>query len=425
MRKTISIVLALTVVLASVWSEGQKEKKEPVIMRFASTRLLAQDQGKITKMALDGFAAKKGIQIEWEESAGNDLQTKVKLDAMANRLPDVFAYWRLDPVFGLADIARSNKLADLTTWVNSDTELKNRYDSSAWRTASLDGKIYGIPFNMFYVVVYANKAILDKAGVPIPQTWNDWVAAVNTIKKAGLLPWGISLSKDSQGGRLYNYVVNRVVGNQKALAIHSGQEPYNTAEMRKAASLMKELIIGFTAPDANALDNEAVFAKYVNSGQAAFFIDGSWMVGRIVPDVAKNMVPLAFPLVPGGMEDSTRVEKDLTNLYYTSKASWDDPVKQPLIKELLKELSGADMSKKFFGIGQPPAFRGLEPDPNSASALSIDAYKLASKFDGNKWIVSVMSPEQRTGFEPLMNQYLDGKVELDQFLGLMDKVLRK
>ena len=126
------------------------------------------------------------ITIDIEETPGNDHQTKIKLDASSDRLPDIFNYWRMDPVFGLDQIVDAGKIADLTEWTKTDPFFKELDDEAAWRTASRKGKVYGLPLTMFFVQFLANKDVLERGGVPqAPNTWDELVAAMKTLKAKG------------------------------------------------------------------------------------------------------------------------------------------------------------------------------------------------------------------------------------------------
>ena len=242
------------------------------------------------------------VTIEIEESPGNDHMTKIKLDASSDRLPDVFNYWRMDPAFGLDQIVDAGKVADISEWTKTDPFFKDLFDDSAWRTASRNGKVYGMPTLMFFVQFLANKEVLERAGVKMPTTYEELLAAVKALKAKGELPWGMAAKNGGHTIRGYNYVFNRMMGNQRALNMHAGKEPYNTPEAVKAAEMMKELFVGNIPEDAIALDENAVLAKYINPSKAAFVIDGSWENPNITKETQEKMQVLEFPLVPGGAE---------------------------------------------------------------------------------------------------------------------------
>src|SRR5690606_4045051 len=126
------------------------------------------------------------------------------------------------------------------------------------------------------------------------------------------------IGRDSQGGRIYNFVVNRLIGNERALRIHSGQEPFNTPEMIEAAELVASLVVGKTPEDAIAIDNNTAYAKYVNDNRGAMWVDGSFALAQLSEELLSTVVPLDFPLIPGGVETEFRVERDLTSMWYVS-----------------------------------------------------------------------------------------------------------
>jgi ABC-type glycerol-3-phosphate transport system substrate-binding protein len=365
------------------------------------------------------------VKIEIEETPGNDHQTKIKLDASSDRLPDVFNYWRMDPAFGLDQVVDAGLVADLSEWTQSDPFFKDLFDESAWRTASRDGKVYGIPTLMFYVQFLANKAVLARAGVEPPTTWDELVAAVKTLKKKGELPWGMAAKDGGHAVRGYNYILNRMVGNQLARDMHAGKAPYDTPEALKAAQLMQDLFVGNLPEDAIALDANAVMAKYINTDKAGFVINGSWETANITTTVQDNMVVLEFPLVPGGFETEKAVEKDLTNLWYASAKSWNDPDKQAMIQELIRRLSSRDAGKLYAEDGkQPIPMRGTDVDPAKIGRLAVESQKLAQERPGNKYIAAVMSADASAKFAPLVAEFFSGKFTPEQFVAEMAKITR-
>jgi ABC-type glycerol-3-phosphate transport system substrate-binding protein len=365
------------------------------------------------------------VTIEIEESPGNDHQTKIKLDASSDRLPDVFNYWRMDPAFGLDQIVDAGKVADLSEWTKSDAFFKDLFDDSAWRTASRNNKVHGIPTLMFFVQFIANKEVLDRAGVKPPSSYEELAAAVKALKAKGELPWGMAAKNGGHTIRGYNYVFNRMFGNARALNIHAGKEPYNVPEAVKAAELIKELFIGNIPEDAIALDENAVLAKYINTSKAAFVIDGSWENPNITKETQEKMLVLEFPLVPGGAEKEKGIEKDLTNLWYVGAKSWADADKQPVIKELLKRLSSRDAGKLYAEVGQQPIpMRGTVVDPAKVGKLAEASQKLAQERPGNKYIPTVMSPDVSAKFGPLVAEFFNGKYPPDKFVEEMAKVVK-
>ena len=363
------------------------------------------------------------VTIAVEESPGDAQMTRIKLDASSDRLPDVFNYWRLDPGFGLDQIAHAGKLADLTAWTHADPFFAGLYDAYSWRTATLDGKVYGVPINMFYVEFLANKTVFDRAGVAVPTDWPSLLAAVKGLKAKGEIPWAISIGKDSEGGRIYNAVVNRMVGNPRALRMHAGTEPINVPEMVRAAELLAELVIGNVPQDAIAIGNDSVYAKYVNNNRGGLIMDGSWVTPVIKPEIQANMVVLSFPLIPGGTETQQSAERDLTSLWYVSAKAMADADRRPYVQELVRRLSSRAAEKTYAEEGrQPIAALGVQVDPAKYGRLAWAAQTQALNTPADKWIPSVMTPTRRAQFEPLLGEFLSGKYEPKVFVANLGQI---
>lgn len=403
------------------------DKNKKVTLRFATNWVGTSPMTKIVKDTLDQFKKDyPNVTIEVEESPGNDHITKIKLDAVSDRVPDFFNYWRLDPGFGLDEVARAGKVADLSEWVKSDPFFKDLFDESAWKTASLDGKTYGIPGTMFYTAVYANKEVFDKAGVPIPATWDEWLSAVKSLKAKGVLPFGISVKGDSQGVRAFDYVFSNYLGNDKVRDMILGKEPFNTPETLKAAQMVKELLIGNLPEDAIAIANDVAVSKYLNTGKAALFIDNSSAINSIKPEIQEKLVALKFPLIPGGAQKTQNFEKDLTQLFYMGSKAWNDKDKRPYLEELLKRFASREQAKIYAEVGQQTVPQlSMNIDPAKYGRLATDGLKNAQSAPGNKWLPSYMSPDQRAKFEPLISAYLGGEGTPEQFVQEMDKIFKK
>jgi raffinose/stachyose/melibiose transport system substrate-binding protein len=396
----------------------------PVTLRFASHYVGVHPMGPVVRRLLASFTQQyPNVTIKFEGTPGNDHQTKIKLDASADRMPDLFNYWRLDPGFGLDQIVAAGKLADLTTWTRTDPFFQGLFDDYSWQTASLGGKVYGIPLNMFYVEFLANKAVFERAGVKLPTDWASLLDGVHALKQKGELPWAISIGNDSQGGRIYNYVVNRSVGNERALAMHSGREPINVPDMVAALARLRDLVVGCVPADAISIQNESVYAKYVNTNRGALIIDGSWATPTIKPAVQDNLVVMNFPLIPGGAQKQPNIERDLTGLWYMGAAAMADDARRPWVLQLIRHLSSRQAAKAYVEEAntQVPAL-GVEFDESKIGRVAREAQTLALSVPGNKWIPSVMKPTQRAKFEPALGEFLSGKYQPQEFAGRLGEI---
>lgn len=55
-------------------------------------------------------------------------------------------------------------------------------------TARSDGKIYGVPFAIQTLQMFYSKKVFTEQGVDVPETWEDFLAACEKLKAAGIIP---------------------------------------------------------------------------------------------------------------------------------------------------------------------------------------------------------------------------------------------
>ncbi len=72
---------------------------------------------------------------------------------------------------GYANLVRANTITDLSAFIK-DEKIDPAPFGGLLQELTVDGKIYSIPFRSDFWIVYYNKDIFDKAGVPYPT--NDW-----------------------------------------------------------------------------------------------------------------------------------------------------------------------------------------------------------------------------------------------------------
>ncbi|PRY81998.1 extracellular solute-binding protein [Marivita geojedonensis] len=90
--------------------------------------------------------------------------------------------------FDVLDWGKQGALADL-----NEVAAREGWDAVVPEAlqffAKWDSKWISAPVNVHSTNwVWANKAVLDANGVAVPQTWDEFVAALDTLKAAGVIP---------------------------------------------------------------------------------------------------------------------------------------------------------------------------------------------------------------------------------------------
>ena len=131
-----------------------------------------------TLKALDEYmAANPGINIESEYGAWSGWQDKIATQIAGNSEPDLFQInwnwlWQFSP-----DGTRFVDLQEL-----SDFDL-SQYDQSLLDLMTIDGHVLGVPVSSTGRVFYWNKATFEKAGLEVPKSFADILAAGPVFKE--------------------------------------------------------------------------------------------------------------------------------------------------------------------------------------------------------------------------------------------------
>jgi alpha-glucoside transport system substrate-binding protein len=155
----------------------------------------SQDQSDAFKAGMKPFLDESGIKVKF--SATPDFDKLVRSRVAGNNLPDIAIF----PQPGITlDIARSGKLADLTTLSGYDEATKDVVPGII-DAATSDGKVYAAPMSISVksLVWYPKKAFED-AGYKAPKTQAELLELTDQIKADGTTPWCVGIEAAAATG---------------------------------------------------------------------------------------------------------------------------------------------------------------------------------------------------------------------------------
>jgi multiple sugar transport system substrate-binding protein len=161
------------------------------------------------------FTAKTGVKVNIVTVPNSDLYQKALTDmATGTNSYDGFLFapqW-------LVDFAPAGYLADLTTWANEDKDLA--WDDIApffQAFNSFDGKIYSLPLDGDFHMMYYRKDIFEKEGMTAPKTWDEYLDAAEKFN-------GQDLNGDGQAD--YGSCISKAKAQQAYWFIYTVASPY-------------------------------------------------------------------------------------------------------------------------------------------------------------------------------------------------------
>lgn len=157
--------------------------KNPVEITF--WHAMNGDQEKSLQGLVDKFTKENpNITVTLQnQSSYADLQQKITaITASPKNLPTItqaYPDWLLNAI-------DENLVLDLKPYIENETLKFDNYDDivKGFREAStLDGKIYGIPFNKSTEVLWYNKTLFDKLNLKVPTTYEEFEDVAQQIKE--------------------------------------------------------------------------------------------------------------------------------------------------------------------------------------------------------------------------------------------------
>ncbi|WEK04505.1 MAG: sugar ABC transporter substrate-binding protein [Candidatus Devosia phytovorans] len=176
MNKNWTRSAAMTLLVAAGVYSASAHAQETVQLTFRQFDPPTEIEGLVK--AIDAWnAAHPDIQVKLETMAGADTLAQLAREVPAGAGPDIqhmaFVWTR--------DLARSGLVADLTDHIAASPPGAGIEDFLATDLATLDGKVYGIPWTSDTFAMAYRPDLLDAAGIAFPETWDELRTAAGAL----------------------------------------------------------------------------------------------------------------------------------------------------------------------------------------------------------------------------------------------------
>lgn len=235
------------------------------------------------------FMAKyPNVTIKRNSQSFADLKTTLKLALSSNNPPDVVQANQGYPDMGA--FVAAGLLQPIDRW-SSVYGWKTRFPSALLDLNSFsgDGKtfdsgnLYGVSQTGEIVGVYYNKKILKALGVTPPKTYDEFTAALKTVKARGKLPLEYGDSNKSPGIHLMGIVQAALAGATEVrdLVFATGDAKWTDPTTLKAAEVMRGWADAkYLTPGFNGKSDDDSLADF-GKGSAAFYVSGTWQLASL------------------------------------------------------------------------------------------------------------------------------------------------
>ena len=263
-------------------------------------------------MANEYMAAHPNVTINITILENEAFKTKLATVLQGGTPPDIFQSWGGGV---MNDQIAAGMLQDITPALDADGGAwRNTFAPGALAVYALDGKNYGVPWDMGEVAWWYNKDLFAKAGITsVPTTWTELLADVKTLKAAGITPISLGEKDSWTGMHIWSYLATRICGQAKFLAA-ANRTGGSFADpcFIEAGKDLKDLIDLKPFQDGFLGASHDVMQGTFGNGKAAMELSGQWAPGSEAGQAADkkgvaNLGLFNFPAVEGGAGDVTDV----------------------------------------------------------------------------------------------------------------------
>ncbi|EGX56675.1 sugar ABC transporter solute-binding protein [Streptomyces zinciresistens K42] len=242
--------------------------------------------------------------VQWENDA---YKSKMTALTASGKLPDIFHTWGGGVLRQQVDAGLVEDLTDRTG------DFAEGLLPVAKEPYLLDGKVYGIPFDIGMVGFWYNKALFRDAGIAAPPaTWTAFLDAVRALRAAGTTPLALAGKEKWPGMYYWAYLAMRTAG-ASALQKAYDDRDFTGAAFVRAGRHLRELVDlrpfqkGFLGA---AYSTPTGQAATVGNGRAAMELMGQW-APVVQADAGRGLGGdlgfFPFPAVDGGEGAVTEV----------------------------------------------------------------------------------------------------------------------
>jgi len=438
-RRPLAVMAAGTLVAALAACGGGTNSDEPdsdstatgdtVVGGEASVWAITGGTESMFQMSFDTWNMEhpdQQIGVEW--FANDAYKEKIRTAVGSGNAPTLIWSWAGGT---LADYVRNGAVVDIS---DAAAPLLDRLIPSVAANGQIDGKTYGVPNNQSQpVILYYNQDVFDAAGISVPTTYEELLAAIPILKDQGVIP--IALAGQSVWPELMyiQYLTDRIGGPEVFQAVLDGEEgAWSDPAIIEALTKIQELVDagafgdGFGSVAADAGGDTAL----LHTGKAAMVLQGAW----VYPDFLNNAVDFVasgalgfanFPEVEGGAGDPANIVGNPANFWSVSAAA--SPEAQTTAVQYLVEQTLSDANvEELLSIGTVPPLTGLEDQIASADnpdylSFVYEMVKGAPHFQLS-WDQALPSAQAQPLLDNL-SQVFHGQITPQQFADTMNATL--
>ncbi|HKQ95223.1 MAG TPA: sugar ABC transporter substrate-binding protein [Aestuariivirgaceae bacterium] len=276
-------------------------------------------------------------------------------------------------------------------------------------------KLYGLPYYADTISFIYNKKVLADAGIAVPQTWDEVMAAAEKLK-AGGMEHPIAYEFDQELPNFFDAFVSQVYGRGGELFDKDLKAVFDNPD-NAAYKQLDWLVQAFKKDLVQQETHESKIIPSMNTGKHAFTIVFNYVLAAM-NNAAEQPLAGQFALAP--MPGESHAALGFTKFYSITAQAAKDPARAEAAWKFVNFMAGKPYTvakrwavEKGLGFGQVPLFD--DPEVQAAWNKWIDSATLKNQVAtarGGVW--TEWTSVWTAYFRPLLAKAMVGEATVDE-----------
>lgn len=266
----------------------------PVTLKFQSLAFQEPSIAATKKIVADWNAAHPDIRVDLVQGSWDAVHDQLVTQFQGGTAPDVIH----DESADITGFARQGYLADLGPTLSPAT--RSAVPDGVWKAVTVDGKTVAAPTLLQSYVVFANTALLTKAGITPPTgatwAWDDLAAAARkaTTPTAKGLGWGLRQPTATVVTMGLNFGGTFFTGEGPAAALQIGE-----AELEVPKRIHDMAWVDKSLDPTSLTQSGSDVVKAFLDGRYAMIVGGSFVAQQIKAAAPAGFAWTVLPMLAG------------------------------------------------------------------------------------------------------------------------------
>ena len=222
-----------------------------------------------------------------------DFKQAIRAYLVADPAPDVMTWFAGNRARFFIDKGLIMDISDV--W--EEEGWNEDYPKGFRAMSEVDGNAYFLPSNWYWWAMFYRQSIFDEYGIAPPETFDDLLAACDTLNENGVIPITIGTKFRWTAAAWFDYLNMRVNGPEFHRDLMLGTESYTDQRVKDVFVVWNQLFEHDCFIDDAAAYSWQEAIDPFNQGEAAMYLMGQFILDNVAEEVVDDVDFFQFPII--------------------------------------------------------------------------------------------------------------------------------